>query len=116
MNRWTVIALVAAVAVAAGCGTARRGPPAGELTLSPAAQRGEQVFMAHCNQCHPRGEGGLGFAINNKPLPGFLMAFQVRRGLGAMPAFPESRISDGDLDDLVTYLKELRRHPAPAEG
>ncbi|HEV7373067.1 cytochrome c [Arenibaculum sp.] len=112
----TLVLLPLLVALVAACGTARRGPPAAELSLGPAAQRGELVFMAQCNQCHPGGEGGLGFALNNKPLPGSLIAFQVRNGLGAMPAFPETVISERELADLVAYLLELRRSPAPAEG
>lgn len=68
------------------------------------------MFMTHCNPCHPGGEAGLGPAINNKPLPGFLIKFQVRRGLGAMPSFSEHHIKDQELNDLIAYIKALRRH------
>jgi mono/diheme cytochrome c family protein len=37
-----------------------------------------------------------------------LIRFQVRHGLGAMPAFSEKEIGDRELDDLVAYLKALR--------
>ena len=92
------------------CGSARRGQPLYTPldTSSPAVAQGEVVFMAHCNKCHPGGEAGLGPAINNKPLPGFLIRTQVRKGLGVMPAFKEDHISDQELDNLVAYLKELR--------
>jgi mono/diheme cytochrome c family protein len=44
------------------------------------------LLMRHCHQCHPRGgDGGLRPALNNKPVPGFLVKCQVRLGLGAMP-------------------------------
>jgi mono/diheme cytochrome c family protein len=66
--------------------------------------------MLHCQKCHPGGEAGLGPALNDKPLPVFLMRFQVRKGLGAMPAFPESRISGDELDDLLKYVVAFRRH------
>ncbi|MBZ0158093.1 MAG: cytochrome c [Alphaproteobacteria bacterium] len=100
--------------VLAGCGSARRGEP---LTgafepQNEVAARGQLVFMKYCNQCHPKGEAGLGPSLNNKPLPGFLMKFQVRNGLGAMPSFPPSHISDQELDDLIAYLKALRHHKA----
>lgn len=36
--------------------------------------------------------------INNKPLPGFLIKFQVRNGLGAMPAFSKEHVSPEELD------------------
>ena len=97
------------VVLLAACGSDRRGPPAEPLALSAAATRGQAVFMQNCNQCHPRGQAGLAFAINDKPLPGGLIAFQVRNGLGAMPAFSQQAIPDADLEDLITYLKELRR-------
>ena len=66
--------------------------------------------MRHCHECHPKGEGGLAPSINDKPLPGFLIRLQVRRGLGAMPEFGPHRISDAELEDLIAYLRELRRH------
>jgi hypothetical protein len=40
-----------------------------------------------------------------------MIKLQVRRGFGAMPAFPELSISNDELDSLVLYLKALRRHP-----
>ena len=107
---WSV-SLLAAALVIASCGSARRSEPvAGPVTLSPTAARGEQIFMRHCHECHPKGEGGLAPSINDKPLPGFMIGLQVRRGLGAMPEFGPHRISDAELEDLIVYLRELRRH------
>lgn len=94
------------------CGSARRGEPIkGPLVLqSEKLENGRVVFMEHCHRCHPGGETGLGPALNNKPLPGFLIKFQVRNGLGAMPAFKKDRMSSLELNNLVAYLKKLRRH------
>lgn len=66
--------------------------------------------MRNCDQCHPRGEAGLAPALNNKPLPAFLIKFQVRHGLGAMPSFSKDDISDQDLEDIILYLQALRQH------
>lgn len=95
-----------------GCGSARRDEPiAPPISLSSRpALLGEEVFMHRCNQCHPRGEAGLGPALNNKPLPGFMVKFQVRHGLGAMPAFSEKELSDFDLNNVVAYIKTIRRN------
>ena len=105
-------AVAALLLVLAACGPAYRGEPLrGPLvTADPQVLTGERVFHAHCHQCHPGGAGGLGFALNDKPLPGGLIAFQVRNGLGAMPAFSPEEIPDAELDALVTYLLALRRH------
>ena len=102
--------LVALVAIAAGCGSARRSEPlVGAFRPSSATvARGERVFMANCHQCHPGGEAGLGPAINNKPLPGALIRLQVREGLGAMPAFAANEISNADLDALLAYIRARR--------
>jgi mono/diheme cytochrome c family protein len=97
--------------IIASCGSARRGEPiAGPIELSPAAARGEKVFMRSCHECHPKGEEGLAPSINDKPLTDFLIRFQVRKGLGAMPEFDPGQISEAELDALVAYLRELRRH------
>ena len=104
-----IVALAALVAIGA-CGTARRGPPEGiPVTLdSPQERRGEPLFFRFCHKCHPNGEAGLGPALNNKALPEFVIKFQVRQGLGAMPAFSSDVISDDELDDIVEYMEELR--------
>jgi mono/diheme cytochrome c family protein len=105
-----VFTFLAGIAVVlAGC-SARRGEP---LTGArhggdPRIERGRVVFMQHCNKCHPGGEAGLGPAINDKPLPEFLMKTQVRVGLGAMPSFHRQQISDQELDDLIRFMKALR--------
>ena len=108
----TAILTVALTALLAGCGSARRGVPMQPplQIQDPDVERGQQAFMRFCNGCHPGGEAGLGFAINNKPLPGWAIRFQVRNGLGVMPAFSGDIISDEQLTELVAYLKTLRRH------
>jgi mono/diheme cytochrome c family protein len=96
----------------AACGSARRSEPiVGPLPLvSPQIAQGQIVFHRNCHQCHAQGEAALGPALNNFPAPGFLIKFQVRNGLGAMPAFPESKISPAELDALVAYMMAMRRH------
>jgi mono/diheme cytochrome c family protein len=109
----TVLALTLG---AVACGSARRGEPiAGRMDLYEVSlQRGQAVFDAHCYKCHTKGEGGMSPAINDKPLPKFLMRLQVRHGLGAMPGFSRDEIGDRELDDLLDYLVALRRHgPKP---
>ncbi len=106
-----VLAVTLAVsAMAAACGSPRRGEPlVGPPELkTEELRRGERVFFVYCNQCHPGGEGGLGPALNNKPLPAAAMRLQVRKGLGVMPSFSENAIPDEDLDAVVKYLLLLR--------
>jgi mono/diheme cytochrome c family protein len=93
------------------CGTAKRGEPtyAPVPTSDPAIAQGEVVFNTHCQACHPGGETGLGPAINDKPVPGFVIRFQIRNGLGAMPAFKKDVISSEELDDLMAYIKAQRK-------
>lgn len=105
------LALILGVTLA-GCGSARRSEPiAGPLPISDAeVQRGKVIFMRHCNQCHSEGEAALGPALNNFPAPPFLVRFQIRNGLGAMPAFPSDKISEPELDALVSYILAMRAH------
>lgn len=108
--------VVLAAAGLLACGSARRSETVQATAaqiVTPAQQRGELVFMRNCNQCHPLGEGGLGPPINNKAFPGFAIKAKVRTGLGLdMPKFSSDEISDLELDDLVAYMKALRRnHP-----
>lgn len=109
-TRFILVAATLALLTLTYCGTARRGVPLYKplSSNSPAVAQGEAVYMSHCQKCHPGGTAGLGPAINNKPLPGFLIRYQVRHGLGMMPAFKEEVIPDQQLDQLVAYLKALR--------
>lgn len=96
----------------AGCYPTRRSEPiVGPMTLAtPGLQRGAVLFDRHCYKCHAEGEGALGPAFNHLPLPRYLIHFQVRHGLGAMPAFSEQVISDDELEDIVSYMVRLRHH------
>lgn len=71
---------------------------------------GEKVYMIHCQKCHPGGEAGLGPAINPNPAPAFIKRFQVRHGLGVMPAFKRDEITKSDLHDITSYLKAWKRY------
>lgn len=91
-----------------GC-NARMVPPGEGILLvqSEEARKGQKLFMQFCNKCHPAGLAGLGPSIIDKPLPGFLIKFQVRKGLGVMPAFSKKQISKEELNNLVTYIKKI---------
>lgn len=69
---------------------------------------GRDKYMQYCQKCHPMGEAGLGPALNNNPAPGFVKRFQVRHGLGAMPAFKADVISREDLNHIMKYLKTMK--------
>ena len=99
------------VVIALGCSARRSEPIAGPMMItSDTVAQGQKTFMAKCHQCHPGGDAGLGPALNNKPLPKFLIRLQVRQGFGAMPAFSEKDITDEELEHLLVYLKRLRAH------
>lgn len=101
-----------------------RGLVAGEP--APAADsallRGAQVFAVQCAGCHgPAGEGALGPGLHPSSLlsrsgPAEILAMLAagRPSLG-MPAFG-GRLSQGELDDLVTLLQALQsRGPSVLE-
>ena len=105
-------AIAASLAVLGGCGSPRRSEPiAGPMTLSDTdLLRGRLLFEQHCYKCHLQGEGGMSPALNNKPLPKFLIRYQVRIGGGVMPEFSRQELSDEDLDKIADYVVYLRHH------
>jgi len=115
MHRHLFQLLAGTILVLAGCTayTARKTEPLAPPldTSDPQIAHGERVFFQNCHQCHPHGEAGLGPAIVNKPLPEFLMKFQVRHGLGTMPSFGQEKIPPQDLDALMAYIKAVRGNP-----
>lgn len=105
---------LAAIAIGAAfaCSSPRSatidGPLPGVTALTDPLARGRVAFQFHCDRCHPGGEAGLGPALIDKPLPGWLMKIQVRQGLGAMPSIPEEELGDAALDDVVAWIKAVR--------
>jgi hypothetical protein len=59
-------------------------------------------------EMHPAAEAGPGPALSNNPAPGFVKRFQVRHGLGAMPAFKNDVISKEDVKDIMHYLRSVK--------
>ena len=106
-----IMVATALASLAVACGTARRSEPLVGPFTPPNAEvaRGERVFMAQCHACHPGGESGIGPALNDKPLPSFMIAMQVRAGLGAMPAFSTEDLDASDLDAVIAYVRARRR-------
>ncbi|GAA4453247.1 hypothetical protein GCM10023189_18020 [Nibrella saemangeumensis] len=95
------------------CSYRQRQPVRKPLALNDKAVHGQQVYMMHCQPCHPQGEGAAGWPFPQVPLPGVAYKFRVRSkafslGLGKMPSFKENKISRQELDDLVDYLKAMR--------
>lgn len=72
-------------------------------------KKGKIAFEEYCATCHPGAMAGVGLAIVNKPLPEFLIKFQIRNGIGVMPAFGEDKLSDEEVDHIAEYLVYLRK-------
>jgi mono/diheme cytochrome c family protein len=114
------LALVLCLLLAGSCGSARRSEPLrGPLHLDAQLQRGQVVFMQNCHKCHPGGEAGAGPSINNVPMTKGMLKWRVRSrafflGIGRMPSFKKHEISREELNDLVRYIKVLKKHDGDA--
>jgi mono/diheme cytochrome c family protein len=75
-----------------------------------AIQTGERLYNTYCYKCHAMGTGGLGFSLNDKPLPRFAIRLQIRHGLGYMPAFSEEVLSDQQVEEIIDYVIAMRHH------
>ena len=58
------------------------------------------------------GQKGKGPSLVDKKLPDFLIHFQIRNGLGDMPAFKEEDISKADVKKIILFVKLLRESEA----
>src|SRR5215217_7636968 len=91
----------------------RKSEPITQEAFIPANKQiahGEQLYMAHCQKCHPAGEGGLGPSLNSNPVPGFIKRFQMRHGLGVMPGFNKEELDKQDLKDISKYMKAWKHY------
>lgn len=93
-----------------GCSTTQKQPASEPVAMETEELRnGRIVFNQYCNSCHPEGSSGLGPSIINKPLPKFLMRFQIRHGIGVMPAFKDDVLEDQEVKNIARYLVHLRK-------
>lgn len=97
--------ILAIVLVGLAVSACNKPPLNDDLPETEAVQQGQVLYMEYCQKCHPDGEAGLGPSVYY--VPDFAKRFQVRHGLGAMPEFNESAVSDEELDKIVLYLKYL---------
>lgn len=79
------------------------------VTLSVDEFEGMKLFMRKCNKCHPGGEKGKGPSLNDKEFPRFLIHWQVRVGLGAMPKFTDEEINKDQLQQIVSFVKLMQK-------
>ncbi len=104
-------------ALAAWAGAARAVIPivllmlASALVTRPAEA---QVFQRECAPCHgSHGEGRIGPQIAGRTFIADSIVAQVRHGGLLMPAFPQSEISEAELQALVAYVDSL---PTPTSA
>ncbi len=105
-----LVILVFSGARISSCSTPKVMPKA-EVVEMPTddLREGRNLFNSHCSSCHPAGKAGLAPGIIDKPLPEFLIRFQIRHGVGVMPAFDEEVLSDQEVEKIAEYLVYLRK-------
>ena len=93
------------------CCSAPKRKPVAEAVSMPTEEleNGRMLFNGYCGTCHPGGMSGVGPAIINKPLPASLIRFQIRNGLGVMPAFDNEVLTDKQVEHIAEYLVYLRK-------
>lgn len=108
-----IIFLAIVILMGMGCSSSKKEAntvkPLANMTKE--VQEGKALFNKYCNSCHPGGDAGLGAPIVSTSVPGFAIQFQIRNGLGDMPAFSEEEISDEEVDKIVDYIQALRDRP-----
>lgn len=85
-------------------------PAPGSGTLEGDPARGSTLYRTQgCGVCHgAQGEGGVGPKLKGKSWTFTQFLNRLRSGLGAMPAFDESRLTDSDTKDIWAFLTELK--------
>ena len=94
---------------------------AGTRTIQGNSQRGEATYYIKCNFCHAeiakwaptlRNLYRRPKLVSGKPVSDETVAEQIRNGSKGMPSFRYT-LSDTDIADLVSYLREGKCCPDP---
>jgi mono/diheme cytochrome c family protein len=86
---------------------------------------GEQIYIRWCAECHASAmrpgtqalkrkyQGQVPAILHERVgIPAELIKHTVRHGMGFMPPFRKTEISDSELDSLATYLSSVERDSA----
>lgn len=97
--------------------------PAGQVKV--AALPGEQIYLRWCAECHASAtgpgtqtlerkyQGGVTAILDKRTgIPAGLVEYTVRHGVGFMPSFRKTEISDSELALLAKYLSSVGRDSA----
>lgn len=81
---------------------------------------GQALYARLCDACHPGGGSGLGPALFGLEFKARYaddesLGAVIREGLDNMPGFPETRISEAELVELIPFLRQLAG-PEPGSG
>jgi mono/diheme cytochrome c family protein len=102
-----------------GCGGGAEAPSGAETSsgaelaqyegpiASADAERGREIFAAHCDDCHPDGGEDVGPSLTADAHSPAQIRKQIREGSGRMKPFPEKRLSDDDLEHILAYLASI---------
>lgn len=117
----------------AGAAIAQQPAPQPLPKVTKANHPGRVIFERQCAPCHGAGPGDDGSPMlpgtatlarkykGNRPgalelrddLNGDILRAFVRNGIGAMPSFRKSELSDADVDAIAGYLKATAKLSKP---
>lgn len=69
----------------------------------------EKIYQTTCGYCHGRNVGPI---IKGRELPPESVTYMVRNGIGGMPAFRPTEITNEELDALAVWISESKADPA----
>ena len=112
------LSLALAASAQDGAAADPAAPVSPEAAASP--RSGPEIFADTCVFCHDAGGWGTRSLARRTPagraellqrevLPPALVRHAVRRGVGSMPQFTPTEISDEELEILATWLETLNR-------
>ena len=90
----------------------QQSKPAPAAALSADASRGQALYRTYCSGCHAA-EAKFGpiqssAEFQAKYADDKAIVAVIRNGRAPMPSFPDQNLSDGDLADLIAYVRTLK--------
>ena len=111
----TLVRVPAAVALAIALSFVSHVATAADAPLSAQQEQGKRLFVGTCNYCHAervwgtlaiarrRGANDALLEKRTDLLPAFVKSV-VRNGLGSMPAYRRTELTDAEVDAITAYL------------
>lgn len=112
-RRWAALTLALALVAGGGLAAGLSNSASAQATYEVDPRAPEYLYARTCGYCHGHNIAPI---IRGRALPPAVIRSIVRSGMGAMPAFKPTEITDTELEALSQWISQSEADPEEHGG